>query len=68
LRPSKKDIGAVPESAVNIYIYANSSDLQGAHLFAAEWEGGVTFAEYNVIGIGVSPITYPTEYGQYYMK
>jgi hypothetical protein len=40
---------------VKIYIYSNSKDLQGALIYPKEWTGGVTFAGYGVIAIGISP-------------
>jgi hypothetical protein len=49
----ENNVGAVPRGSVRIYIYASAQDLQSAQLFAQSWEGGVTFAEYNVIAIGV---------------
>ena len=49
----ENNTGAVPEGKVHIYIYASAQDLQGAHLFAPQWEGGVNFTGYNVIAIGV---------------
>jgi hypothetical protein len=42
------------ERPVIIYIYANSQDLQGSMIFPREWTGGVTFAEFSTIAIGVS--------------
>lgn len=51
----KDDTGATPQGHVRIYIYASTQDLQGAQLFAPQWEGGVTFQGFNIIAIGVSP-------------
>jgi hypothetical protein len=48
------NVGAVPQGQVLIYIYASAQDLQGAELFAPQWEGGVTFEGYNIIAIGVA--------------
>ncbi len=56
------DVGAVPQGNVRIYIYASAADLQAAQLFAPTWEGGVTFASYDLIAIGVS--TSQVSYGQ----
>ena len=50
-----RDIGVYPESPVKIYIYASSSDLQGAMIFPMEWTGGVAFTEFGIIAIGISP-------------
>ena len=49
-----EDTGARLKNTVEIYIYANSKDLQGAMIFPREWTGGVAFPEYSVISIGVS--------------
>jgi hypothetical protein len=55
LKRIENDTGAVPQGKVSIYIYGSTSDLQGAQLFAPEWEGGVTFTGYDIIAIGVAP-------------
>ncbi len=47
------DVGAVPKGTARIYIYATAQDLQGAQLFAQQWEGGVTFEGFNIIAVGV---------------
>ena len=49
-----KDTGVHLENPVDIYIYANSTDLRGAMIFPREWTGGVAFTEYGIIAIGVS--------------
>jgi hypothetical protein len=54
LKRIENNTGAIPRGSVKIYIYANAKDLQSAQLFAPEWEGGVTFDQFNVIAIGVS--------------
>lgn len=48
------DTGTELEKPVDIYIYANSADLQGSMLFPREWTGGVAFTEFSTIAIGVS--------------
>jgi Peptidase MA superfamily len=48
-------LGLTPQGNVSIYIYASASDLQGAQLFAQQWEGGVTFEGFDIIAIGVAP-------------
>ncbi len=50
-----KDTGATPDNMINIYIYANSSDLQGSMIYPNEWTGGVAFVQYSIIAIGISP-------------
>ncbi|MFC1899087.1 peptidase MA family metallohydrolase [Chloroflexota bacterium] len=47
--------GAELEKPVRLYIYRNSSDLQGAMIFPQEWTGGVAFTRYSTIAIGISP-------------
>ncbi|MFC2032704.1 peptidase MA family metallohydrolase [Chloroflexota bacterium] len=54
LQRIESDTGAIPQGNVRIYIYASAQDLQGAHLFATQWEGGVTFEGFDTIAIGVS--------------
>ncbi|OGO31640.1 MAG: hypothetical protein A2Z29_03175 [Chloroflexi bacterium RBG_16_56_11] len=49
----KANTGAELERPVSLYIYANSSDLQGAMIFAQEWTGGVAFTQYGIIAIGI---------------
>ena len=48
-----QDIGTHPERPVKIYIYASSSDLQGAMIFPQEWTGGVAFTEFSIIAINI---------------
>lgn len=50
-----KDTGANLERPVNIYIYNGSNDLQGSMIFPQEWTGGVTYARYSTIAIGIAP-------------
>ncbi len=50
-----EDTGACLERPVSMYIYASTSDLQGAMIYSQEWAGGVTFARYGIIAIGISP-------------
>ena len=50
-----EDTGAQLKKPVEIYIYASSTDLQGAMIFPQEWTGGVTFTRYGIIAIGISP-------------
>jgi len=48
-----QDIGTHPERPIKIYIYASSSDLQGAMIFPQEWTGGVAFTEFSIIAINI---------------
>ncbi len=55
LQRIQNDLGLTPQGHVRIYIYASTQDLQGAMLFAQQWEGGVTFEGFNITAIGVAP-------------
>ncbi len=48
------DTGVHLEKPVDLYIYANSQDLQGSMIFPREWTGGVAFTQYSIIAIGIS--------------
>jgi len=49
------DTGAELERPARLYIYASSSDLQGAMIYPQEWTGGVAFTRYGTMAIGISP-------------
>ncbi|MDX1616250.1 MAG: peptidase MA family metallohydrolase, partial [Candidatus Promineifilaceae bacterium] len=49
------DIGIELEGTVQFFIYASSEDMQQALLYVQDWAGGVAFADYNTILIGVPP-------------
>ena len=50
-----EDTGAYLEKPINIYIYADARDLQGAMIYPQEWTGGVAFTRHGTIAIGISP-------------
>jgi hypothetical protein len=50
-----QDVGLQLEKAVDIYIYANSTDLKDAILYKPTWIGGKAFPEYDIVIIGVPP-------------
>jgi hypothetical protein len=50
-----QDVGVSTESPVDIYIYANQSDMLAAVLYAPSWSGGKPYPQSNIIIIGVSP-------------
>lgn len=54
LQRIQDELGLTPQGHVRIYIYASAQDLQGAQLFAQQWEGGVTFEGFDIIAIGVA--------------
>jgi hypothetical protein len=49
-----ENTGAALENPVSLYIYASSSDLIGALIFAQDWTGGIAFSEFGIIAIGIS--------------
>ncbi len=48
-----QDIGLTTAKPVDIYIYASTSDLKDAVLYAPGWVGGQAFPDSNIIIIGV---------------
>ncbi len=49
-----QDVGISTDKPVDIYIYANTSDLKDAVLYEPAWIGGQAFPENNIVIIGVS--------------
>ena len=49
-----RDTGASLENPVSFYIYANYLDLRGSLVAPEEWTGGVAYAGFNIISIGIS--------------
>ncbi|MDD5494814.1 MAG: peptidase MA family metallohydrolase [Dehalococcoidia bacterium] len=50
-----QDTGATLENPVSFYIYANYKDLRGSLVAPEEWTGGVAYAGFNIISIGIAP-------------
>jgi len=50
-----QDVGVSTDSPVDIYIYANTTDLQEAVLYEPSWSGGQAFPQDNIVIIGISP-------------
>jgi len=48
-----KDTGAFLKKPIDIYVYANTRDLQGAMIFPQEWTGGAAFTKHGIIVIGI---------------
>jgi hypothetical protein len=48
------DTGVVLDKPVSIYIYATYQDLRGSIVAPEEWTGGVAYAGFNIISIGIS--------------
>lgn len=51
----QRDIGIRPAKAVEIYIYASSSDMRAAVLYEPGWAGGQAYPEHNIVILGVAP-------------
>jgi hypothetical protein len=51
-----QDVGLGTDKPVDIYLYANSIDMQAAVLFQPDWAGGQAFPEDNIVIIGGNPI------------
>jgi hypothetical protein len=51
----ENDTGVSLDKPVSLYIYATYADLRGSIVAAEEWTGGVAYAGFNIISIGISP-------------
>ena len=51
----EKDAGLTTDQPVDMYIYANTSDMKASILYEPSWTGGEAFPEYNIVIIGISP-------------
>lgn len=51
----KRDAGMETEDPIDLYIYANYTDLGDAILYEPSWTGGVAFPEHNIVIIGIAP-------------
>src|SRR5215207_1675587 len=47
--------GIKAESPINIYIYADTNDLQDAILYEPSWTGGQAFPDHDIVILGISP-------------
>ncbi|MFC1945753.1 peptidase MA family metallohydrolase [Chloroflexota bacterium] len=47
--------GAVPRGIIEFYIYGSGQEVQGAMVFSSEWTGGVAYARYGIITLGIGP-------------
>jgi len=50
----QNEAGLQPVNPINLYIYANTSDMQDAILYEPSWTGGQAFPEYDIVIIGIS--------------
>ena len=48
------DTGVVLDKPVSIFIYSTYQDLRGSMVAPEEWTGGVAYAGFNIISIGIS--------------
>lgn len=46
--------GLTAESPVDLYIFANTSDLKDAILYEPSWTGGLAFSDHDIVIIGIS--------------
>lgn len=47
--------GVAMADQIQVYIYASSSEMQSATLFAPEWSGGLAFPDHLTVLIGIPP-------------
>ena len=47
--------GLKAEAPINIYIYADTNDLQDAILYEPSWTGGQAFPDQDIVILGISP-------------
>lgn len=50
---NKKSAGVTPSDPINIYIYSDMTDLRDAVLYEPSWTGGLTYADHNIVLIGI---------------
>jgi hypothetical protein len=55
LQRLEHDAGLSTDGPVDLYIYANTSDMKDAILYEPSWTGGMAFPAYNIVIIGISP-------------
>lgn len=54
LEKMNKDAGLETDEEIDMYIYANSTDMRDAVLYEPGWTGGQAFATYNIVIIGIN--------------
>jgi len=52
---SRLQLGSQSEKPVKVFVYSNSTDVQGATLFTRAWVGGLAYISYNIVLIAISP-------------
>ncbi len=48
------DTGLAPDGPIDLYIYADTSDMREAILYEPGWTGGLAFPEHDIVIIGIS--------------
>ncbi len=51
----EQDAGLVAEQPVDLYIYANTTDMRDAILYEPSWTGGMAFPGHSIVIIGIAP-------------
>lgn len=46
--------GLITDEPIDLYIYANTGDMQDAMLYEPSWTGGRAYSDYNIVVIGIS--------------
>src|SRR5436305_4252765 len=55
LKTLQRTTGLAPRAPIDMYVYANSREMQDALLSVPAWTGGMAYPEYNSLVIGISP-------------
>jgi hypothetical protein len=55
LKFNETQSGLKADAPIDLYIYANTADMQDAILYEPSWTGGQAFPEENIVIIGISP-------------
>jgi len=55
LRFNETQSGLKADAPIDLYIYANTTDMRDAILYEPSWTGGQAFPEENIVIIGISP-------------
>jgi hypothetical protein len=55
LQFNETNSGLKADAPIDIYIYANTEDLQEAILYEPAWTGGQAFPDQNIVIVGISP-------------
>jgi hypothetical protein len=51
----EKDAGLTTDQPIDLYIYADNTDMKDAVLYEPSWTGGLAFPEHNIVILGISP-------------